>query len=347
MSILSIKAYGMVSAVGFNAPASLAAIRAGIRNVNEANLWDAESGEYLAAGKVFLPHWWVGIGKLAELVAPAIHECLLAAEPVPADQIPLLLGVAAIDRPFRCYNLDEQIIDEVEYRLGSRFHPTSKVIPRGRISSVVGIQEAGVHIERHGLQYCIVAGVDSFLQQNVIEAYLEKRRILTPKNSNGFSPGEAGTACLVGPTGKTKKGELQVISTSIKNEKATIESEEPLRAEGLTEAYRDVFSQAGLSILDMDYRITDLNGEQYKFKEAALTAMRFERKPKRKLFDLWHPIECIGDVGAAIGPCLFAFALHASHNGYGVGPTVLLHIGNDNGERAAAIVKYCAASDDK
>jgi 3-oxoacyl-[acyl-carrier-protein] synthase-1 len=330
----------MVTPVGFNAPASLAAFRASIRNVNETNLWDAESGEYLAAGKVSLPHWWVGLGKLAELVAPAIHECLLAAQPVPADQIPLLLGVAALDRPFRWNNLDEQIIDEVEYRLGSRFHPTSKVIPRGRVSGVVGIQEAGVQIERHGLQYCIVAGVDSFLQQNVIEAYLEKRRILTPKNSNGFSPGEAGTACLIGRPGNTTVGELHILDSSITKEEATIESEKPLRAKGLTEAYRDVFPQAGLSIFDMAYRITDLNGEYYKFKEAALTAVRFERKPKEKLFDLWHPIEFIGDVGAAIGPCAFAMALHASQKGYAVGPTALLHFGNDNGERAAAIVRY-------
>ena len=43
-------------------------MRSGIRNVSEANLWDAETGEYLTAGKVALPQWWVGIGKLADLV---------------------------------------------------------------------------------------------------------------------------------------------------------------------------------------------------------------------------------------------------------------------------------------
>jgi 3-oxoacyl-[acyl-carrier-protein] synthase-1 len=57
VTTLAIKASGMVTSVGFNAPATCAAIRAGIRNVNETNLWDAESGSYLAAGKVDLPHW--------------------------------------------------------------------------------------------------------------------------------------------------------------------------------------------------------------------------------------------------------------------------------------------------
>jgi 3-oxoacyl-[acyl-carrier-protein] synthase I len=78
---LAVTASGMVTPVGFNARSSLAALRAGIRNVHEVNLWDGECGEYLAAGKVPLPQWWVGVGKLAELAAPAIRECLQAALP--------------------------------------------------------------------------------------------------------------------------------------------------------------------------------------------------------------------------------------------------------------------------
>src|SRR5262245_44906347 len=120
MTTLAVKASGMVTAVGFNAPASLAAMRAGIRNVNEANLWDKYSGTYLAAGKVPLPQWWVGLGKLADLAAPAILECLEAAKPVPARNIPVLLGVAPPARPFRFPGLDEQVLPEIEHRLGFR-----------------------------------------------------------------------------------------------------------------------------------------------------------------------------------------------------------------------------------
>src|SRR5262249_29249438 len=125
---LAIKASGMVTAVGFNAPASLAAMRAGIRNVNQTNLWDPHSGKFLAAGKVALPHWWAGLGKLAELAAPAIHECVIAAEPVPPREIPVLLGVAPPDRPIRFSELESQIIPEVEHRLGFRLHTASRVI---------------------------------------------------------------------------------------------------------------------------------------------------------------------------------------------------------------------------
>src|SRR5208283_1735134 len=111
MPPLAIKAAGMVTAVGFNAPACLSALRAGIRNVNRTNLWDKYSGQYLAAGKVPLPQWWVGLAKL-----------------VPAQNIPVLLGVAPPDRPFRFSGLDTEMIPEIEQRLGFHLHTASRVI---------------------------------------------------------------------------------------------------------------------------------------------------------------------------------------------------------------------------
>ena len=60
---------------------------------------------------------------MADLAAPAILECLTAAEPIPTRDIPVLLGVAPPDRPFRFPGLDDQILGEIEDRLGFRLHP--------------------------------------------------------------------------------------------------------------------------------------------------------------------------------------------------------------------------------
>src|SRR4051812_41151798 len=103
---LKIVATGMVTPVGFNAASSCAAMRAGIRNVRRTNLWDRYTGTFLAAGKVPLPQWWVGLGKLADLAAPAILECVEAASQTPPQQIPVLLGIAPADRPFRLDGLE-------------------------------------------------------------------------------------------------------------------------------------------------------------------------------------------------------------------------------------------------
>jgi 3-oxoacyl-[acyl-carrier-protein] synthase-1 len=339
---IAIAASGMVTAVGFNAPASLAAMRAGLRNVKETNLWDAESGTYLGAGRVSLPHWWIGLGKLAELVAPAVQECLSAAQPASPAEVPVLLGVAAPDRPFRFPGMDSDLLKEIEYRLEIRLHPDSRVILRDRVSVVDGLREAGKLIADGKAPCVIVAAVDSLVRQDLVEYYLSRRRLLTPQNSNGFSVGEAGSAVLVTGAGSTPKAELQILGMGLATEKATIESEEPLRALGLTRAIRDALGESELTIEDICYRITDLNGEHYRFKELTLAISRFIRnpKPRPKLFDLWHPIESIGDVGASIGPIALGVALDASHKAYGMGPTVLCTFGNDDGERAAVVLHY-------
>jgi 3-oxoacyl-[acyl-carrier-protein] synthase-1 len=337
---LAITAAGMVTAVGFNFASSCAAIRAGLRNVNQTNLWDKYSATYLAAGKVQLPQWWVGLGKLADLVAPAILECVEAAKPVPAESIPVLLGLAPPDRPYRFADLDAQILREIEYRLGFRLHPRSGVVPRDHTAVVVGLHEASDLLANGRVPCVIVAAVDSLLDNDLKDYYLDRQRLLTPLNSNGFSLGEAGSAVLVTSSGVNSKRALEVVGMSVSREQATIESEEPLRAEGLTHVIRNALQESGRTIQDVHYRISDLNGEHYKFKEMTLATNRFVRKPTGRLFDLWHPIEYIGDVGAAIGPLVLGLALHAGQKGYGNGPTVLCTFGNDDGERAALVVNY-------
>jgi 3-oxoacyl-[acyl-carrier-protein] synthase-1 len=68
-------------------------------------------------------------------------------------------------------------------------------------------------------------------------------------------------------------------------EKAHIESEEPLRAEGMVAAIKGALAAAEMNMGDLDFRITDANGEQYAFKEASLALSRILRKRKEE-FDI-------------------------------------------------------------
>jgi 3-oxoacyl-[acyl-carrier-protein] synthase-1 len=339
MERLAITGCGMVTPAGLNAAASLAAIRAGVRAVNETNLWDPESGTYLAAGKVPLPQWWVGIGKLADLISPALLECFDAAKPIPPQAIPVLLGVAPSDRPFRLANLDTELVPEIELRLGFPLHVASRMVPRDRVSVAVALQVAAELISNGTASAVIVAGVDSLLVHDLKNHYLDNRRLLTPTNSNGFSLGEAGSATLV-RRATDASGELQVLGVAIAREQATIESDKPMRGEGLTDTIRQALGQAEVTMKEVDLRITDLNGEHYRFKEMALATNRFARTGARGKLDLWHPIEYLGDVGAAIGPIICGIALDANRKHYSPGATALCTFGNDDGARAALILSY-------
>src|SRR4030095_15824362 len=147
-------------------------------------------------------------------------------------------------------------------------------------------------------------------------------------------------AVLLAAPKKARGSVLSCIGLGFGREKGTIQTEaETPRGAGLVEAVRAPLQDAALKPPDIDYRIADLNGEQYGFKEAslALTRCLLERKP---VFDLWHPADCVGEIGAAFVPCALGVALEAARKGYAPGRRALCHFGNDSGERAALVLDY-------
>jgi 3-oxoacyl-[acyl-carrier-protein] synthase I len=328
----------MVTALGFNAPATLAALRAGISAVGETAWVDDDSGEPLRGAKVALPQWWEGVGKLAELLAPAVDESLLGVDKRARADIPILIGVAAHDRAERIARLDEDLLDELHVRLEQPVHPNSKLFAGDQAGCAEALVAARKLLDEGRVKQVVVAGVDSFLHQPTLDAYIERRRVITPNNSNGFFPGEAACAVLVGAAGANGDEELLIRGQGLAHEPSTIDSTDPLRARGLTEAVRAALQAAGVKLKDIAYRLTDLSGEHYKFKEALFAAGRLNSVDSEYALELWHPIEFLGEIGAAILPCLLAQAMHAAQEAYAPGPLALCHVGSDGGARAAFVV---------
>ncbi|NGZ03403.1 MAG: 3-oxoacyl-ACP synthase [Nitrospira sp. WS238] len=336
MEPVSILASGMVTGVGLNAPASCAAIRCGITNFSETRFMD-KGGEWIIGCAVPLPEPWRGRAKLLRLVVPAIQECLTSVRNLQVNEIPLLLCLAERTRPGRLDGLDATMLGEIEAALGVRFHPRSGTVEQGKVGGLVAMKEAGRLFTDEGISLCLIAGVDSFLVASALAAYEESNRLQTSKNSDGFIPGEAGAAVLVSHGSKPNIPTLSCLGIGFGQEPATVESEEPLKADGLVAAIRGALSEAGRTMGDMDYRITDLSGEQYGFKEASLALSRTLRARKER-FDLWHPADCIGEVGAAIVPCMLGMLHAATRKNYAPGKNALCHAANDAGERACMIV---------
>jgi len=332
---LTLLTAGMMTGVGLNAPASCAAIRCGLNNFAETRFVDS-AGEWIVGSSVPLAQPWRGRAKLQHLVVPAIRECLDFTENAPPEKIPLFLCVAEKDRPGRLAGLDDQLLEEVQDALGVRFHSMSMVIADCRVGGVEAIQHAWKAIYREGLPLSIVAGTDTYLVAGTLTALEEQDRLLTANNSNGFIPGEAA-AVLLGPESRKSEMDLLITGIGLGEEKATIDSEEPLRADGLVQAVKQALESAKVTLGAVDYRITSVNGEQYWFKEAALAETRILREHKEE-FDIWHAVDCIGEVGAAIVPCSLGIALAAHRKRYAPGARVLCHFSNDDSQRAALIL---------
>lgn len=336
---LAVHASGLVTALGYNAPASLAAMRAGLSSVAETRWHDFETGKPLRGAKVALPQWWDGVGKLAELLAPAVWECL---QPLggaqAAAKTPLLIGVSVPQRPGRAAGLDCELLPEVCARLGCPVHPRSRLFVGDQVGAWVALAQARQWLDAGELGHVVVAGVDSYLSEPTLHALADARRLHTSAQSNGFFPGEAAAAVLVGRA--TGDDELQVVGWGHGVEPATLGNQLPQRAQGLTEAVRLALADAGVGLNQVAYRLTDLSGEHHKFKEAAFVAGRLNGGERSQPLGLWHPIEYLGEVGAAILPCLLAQALHAGREGYAPGPLALCHVGSDAGARAALVLRH-------
>jgi 3-oxoacyl-[acyl-carrier-protein] synthase I len=339
---VAILASGMVTGVGFDAASSCAAMRVGITGFVETRFRFA--GEWLIGCPVPFAQGWRGRERVLRMLVPALAECLRGAGNVPAREVVLLLCVAEQARPGRLDGLDETLVRDVEERLETRFHPESGLIAGGRLGGADALDQARRTIAS-GRRQCIVAGVDGFLLGPTLTDFEKRRRLLTADNSDGFIPGEAAAAVAVGPPSDSPAGspELHCIGVGFGTERATVESAEPLRGDGLAQAFRGALSDAGLDWSKLDYQIAAISGEQYSFKETALAAARVIR-PVKHGFDLWHPSDCIGEVGAAIVPCMLGVALAAARKHYAPGPGVLCHAGGDDGRRAAIVLRYDAVA---
>lgn len=330
---LSIERVGLVTSLGSSAPATCAALRAGISNACVGPFTD-RTGNPLAVHRVALERPWYGRGKLLMMCIAALTECLRAGPPEERNGLPLILCTAEPGRVGRIEGLDKALLDDIARALdGVIDRRRSTLLPAGRPGALLALVHARRFLQE-GSSHVLIAAVDSLLTVKTIDALLGEDRLLTRTNSNGFIAGEGAGAMLVSRA--TRSGGLICSGLGAGMEPAHFASGQPLRADGLAAAIRAALDESGREIHEIDFRITDLSGEQFYFKEASMAVARLLRQRKAS-FDLWHPAEGIGETGAVATIAMIAVAWHASRKGYAPGPRMLLHAGSDGSERMAAI----------
>jgi len=337
MKAMAVTGIGLVTSIGLDAPATCAALRAGIANPSASHkIFDGDRP--LAMHRVPLERPWSGRARHVKLLAPAVRQCLEPNDEAPQD-VPLILCVAEPERAGRCSGLESHLIAELQAELGMRFcAERSGIVARGRVGVLVALLRARELLADAAVPEVIIAAVDSLLGSRTLEALFAQQRLLTESNSNGFIAGEGGGALRIARA-RGAEGELACIGLGYGEEDAVLRSGKPLRAEGLSTAIRASLAEAKLAIHDLDFRIADVSGEQFFFKEAAIALGRLLRV-RKPAFDLWHPSDGTGETGAVAGIAMIALAAMACAKGYAPGHRMLLHASADGAARAAAIFQY-------
>ena len=335
---LAITGVGMVTGVGLNAPASCSAIRCAIDNFQETRFMD-NGGEWIMGCEVPLEQPWRGKTKLLKMAAAAINECLTNNKQIVPKATPLLLCLSELERKGRVIDNDNQFLLDLQDEVGVEFHEKSRVLAKGHVAVAVAFKNARQLFHELNVKQVMIAATDSLLVAATLSHYEEDERLLTSQNSNGFIPGEAAAALVVEPVHAKQENQLICHGLGFGVEKAHLGTEEPLKADGLTAAIKDSLTDASCEMGDLDFRITDISGEQFYFKEASLVLLRLLRKRKED-FDIWHPSDCMGEIGAVIGLVMIAVLKAACEKNYSKGSHILAHLGNDDGKRASMIFAW-------
>jgi 3-oxoacyl-[acyl-carrier-protein] synthase I len=330
---IGIVSIGMMTAVGLDAPSACAAIRARLDGFQETRFVGYRGARIIGA-PVPLPEATRGEDRMIHLVAGAIREALGRARSE-GGGVPILLCLPEDKRPGHPINDKDAFLQAVHRACGLDVHALSGIFAYGRPSGLVALGQARKLIAARDARHVIVAGVDSYLNSRTIGDFVAAKRLLIPENPDGFLPGEAGSAFLCGAANEAP---LHVTGLGFARERAHPYNAQglPLRGDGMTSAYAAALDQAGLTLAQIEYRVSDLIGEHYFFKQTALAHLRLERG-RSDFQDLLSPSESVGNIGAAVVPVMVGMVYAAILKQYRTASPILIEASGDDGECGAAV----------
>ncbi|TPE49107.1 beta-ketoacyl synthase N-terminal-like domain-containing protein [Amaricoccus solimangrovi] len=331
---LDIVSTGMVTAVGLDAPSACAAMRARLDGFQETRFL-GPGGDWLVGAPVPLPRNFIGEKRLAHMAAAAILEAI-DDFPEARGRAALILCLAGEDRPGRPAPDAQRLAARIAGITGLTSPHRTRIVAHGRPSGMAALDQARRMLADRTCDYVMICGVDSYLTTLTIAHYLAERRLLTPDNPNGFIPGEAAAAILCARPGS--RGALRLIGLGLAREPAYIynNADLPLRADGMTNAYKAAFAEAGCRHSDITIKIGDLPGESFWFKQTALAMQRTQREPS-DVQPIWAIAASLGNIGAAVTPLMLGWALTAVRKDYVARRPVLIEASADSGACGALV----------
>jgi 3-oxoacyl-[acyl-carrier-protein] synthase-1 len=360
---LIVSAVGALTPVGLCAPASFAALRAGVSGLKEIETHKVE-GETLAkvpavGGRV--PTEWFSGGprewewpahdrfevdappeperfvqsgpqRLIEIAVPAALEAWRQASAVarPVGAVGLFLGLDYADD---ISSLAHAIAAELGVHVQTIGGATA-----GRAAGLVALEGAARALLAGEVQVALVGGVDSQIRAESMQRMESRGGLRSADNPQGVLAGEAAAfVVLERAESATRRGVRPQawLMTCASSKEPTAGTDDPNQAAGLSEVLRVARHEGGIESPPLV--ICDLNGDRYRALEWGMALIR-------SLGDLhgdvqmWHPADCIGDCGAASGILNVGWAVTAMQKRYARAERVLVWGASDGRSRAATVL---------
>ena len=337
-----ISGVGLRSSVGNHAAQSAASVRAGI---NRFAGWqqfgveaEPEGGVVAAFLRPPLPDspW---IEKALGLLQMPLLEALAGAElfdlrAFAPGRVRAYLGVPYPDRGGLPLAEFQQFAEGLGEDAFSDAEVPLELLALDQVGSLAAVARASEALQGGKADVCIVGGLDSLLDSDVLQQLVEDGRLKLSSNSEGLIPGEAA-AFVVLETARSAK--RRGVSCLARVDAVALEQElpwtpeAPVKGQALSRALRTVLAAVSGQVGTV---VTDLNGERWRFLEWALMETRCLGALPRGWRHL-HPADCLGDVGAAHGAVALVLAVRAFARGYAQPGSALIAASSTRGERGA------------
>lgn len=179
----------------------------------------------------------------------------------------------------------------------------SYVFPEGRAGGFYALEVAMQMLEAGEFEEIILGGVDTFLDLYLLATFDSEDRVLAEGMMDAFVPGEAAAFLILKLADETSA--IKVYPPGISDEPGHRYSTEPYRGEGLANAVREALSKYPGGPIETVF--ASFNGENFNAKEWGVAAIRNQQQLGDD-FEMVHPADCYGDIGAATVPVMLALA---------------------------------------
>ncbi len=338
--LLYVVGAGAVTPAGLNARQTIAAIRASLSAFEEIIL-PAPFGASQVVARI-PSHWRLRRTQgewLVNMAARAIKEALGTSDPGVAAATALLITApesfrnhpAFADIPARDF------LAAVIGATGLKFHPASRAVDGGAAASVGLIERASALMEEEGAAQILLGGADSLVNDVDLARLGQAGRLKGDKNAQGLVPGEAAAFVRLAREPGPELAATAIHGIGTARETDSVLSDRYSQGRAMLAALRDAVTGSGPSEPDIDFVVSNGNGERYHGWEMLIARPRFYRT-QRDLMATAYPAMTVGDIGAAGGALALMLAADSFVHDYAPGPIAMCEVASEGGLRAAAVM---------
>jgi 3-oxoacyl-[acyl-carrier-protein] synthase-1 len=374
---LAVTGLGAVTAVGYSAIASCAALRAGLSLATELDSFEVADPTTGAGSPVVghcargLTDGYVSAGRLIRLAVRALEDLRLDLASDDFDDTHVLLCLpSGWDRSERDRQRAEGLLEADDEAAGVSAHypkPFDRVaelrdrgirtalrmagLPQTLSVRCFAADEAGFAeaasaafelIQRGAAGRCIVGGVDCYVDVESLDVAHDLGLLKTDANPVGFMPGEAAAFVALESLRRTRRDRgaphALLHAPAIAREPFHRCSGRPALGAALAGSILASLSGLPGRSPTPSFLVGSLNGDGYRAQDFGTALVRLG--PTRDLGELphWRPAASFGQIGAALGAASVAVCARAFSRGYAPGDVGLVWLTGDRGDRAAFAV---------